>query len=82
MATLFDLASAIADGHLRLGIAQGGFVAYVEVADSGVGFKFFLRRAGVRLCEGEAPDFMTAKEKAEAELRFLYTNSSNTHPVS
>ena len=66
-----DVVSGITAGILRLGIAQGGYVAYVEIADSGVGFHYFVTRDGVRLCEGDAPDFSTAKRKAEEELRLL-----------
>jgi hypothetical protein len=68
MGSLFDLANGITAGVLRLGIAQGDYVAYVEVADSGIGFQFFVTRDGVRLSEGDAPDFPTAKQKAEEEL--------------
>jgi hypothetical protein len=35
--TGMDVFSGITAGVLRLGIAQGGYTAYVEVADSGVG---------------------------------------------
>jgi hypothetical protein len=71
MGNLFDLGSGITAGILRLGIAQGSYVAYVEVADSGLGFLYFVTRDGVRLSEGHAPDFPTAKQKAEEELRLL-----------
>ena len=71
MGNLFDLKNGITAGVLRLGIAQGGYVAYVEVADSGVGFLYFVTRDGVRLSEGFAPDFSTAKQKAEEELRLV-----------
>jgi hypothetical protein len=71
MGDLFDLENGITAGILRLGIAQGGYVAYVEVADSGAGFRYFLNRDGVRLFEGNAPDFRTAKQKAEEQLRLL-----------
>jgi hypothetical protein len=66
-----DVVSGIMAGVLRLGIAQGGYVAYVEVGDSGVGFRYWVTRDGVCLSEGEAPDFPTAKQGAEAELRLL-----------
>ncbi len=66
-----DVVNGITAGILRLGIAQGGYVAYVEVADSGVGFRYWVTRDGVCLSEGDAPDFPTAKRKAEQELRFL-----------
>lgn len=71
MGNLFDLQSVIAAGVLRFGIAQGGYVAYVEAANSGVGFLYFVTCEGVRLSEGHAPDFATAKQKAEKELRLL-----------
>ncbi|MGE5110958.1 MAG: hypothetical protein ACM3JB_08895 [Acidobacteriaceae bacterium] len=71
MGNLFDLESGITAGLLRLGIAQGGYVAYVEMADSGVGFQYCVTRDGVRISEGRAPDFSTAKQKAEEELRLL-----------
>jgi hypothetical protein len=71
MGGIFDLASGITAGMLRLGIAQGGYVAYVEVADSMAGFQFWVSRDGVRISEGHAPDFPTAKQKAEQELRLL-----------
>ena len=66
-----DVVSGIAAGILRLGIAQGSYVAYVEVAESGVGFRYCVTRDGVCLSEGDAPDFPTAKQKAEEELRLL-----------
>ncbi len=66
-----DVVNGITSGILRLGIAQGGYVAYVEVADSGVGFRYRVTRDGVCLSEGEAPDFPTAKRKAEQELLCL-----------
>ena len=66
-----DVVSGITAGVLRLGIAQGGYTAYVEVADSGVGFRYWVTRDGVCLSEGEVPDFPTAKQRAEAELRLL-----------
>jgi hypothetical protein len=68
-ATPMDVVSGITAGVLRLGIAQGGYTAYVEVPDSGVGFRYWVTRDGVRLSGGEAPDFPTAKQRAEAELR-------------
>lgn len=71
MGNPFDLKSGITAGLLRLGIALGGYVAYVEVADSGVDFLYFVTRDGVRLSEGHAPDFPTAKQKAEVELRLF-----------
>jgi hypothetical protein len=71
MGNLFDLESGITAGLLRLGIAQGGYVAYVEMADSGLGFQYCVTRDGVRLSEGHAPDFSTAKQKAEEELRLF-----------
>jgi hypothetical protein len=66
-----DVATGITAGILRLGIAQGGYVAYVEVADSGVGFRYRVTRDGVCLSDGYAPDFTIAKQKAEEELRLL-----------
>ncbi len=66
-----DVVNGIAAGILRLGIAQGCYVAYVEVTNSGSGFQYCVTRDGVRLIEGNAPDFVSAKQKAEAELRFL-----------
>ena len=66
-----NVVSGITAGILRLGIAQRGYVAYIEVADSGVGFKYCVTRDGVCLCEGAAPDFPAAKQKAEEELRLL-----------
>lgn len=66
-----DVVSGIASGVLRLGIAQGGYVAYVEVADSGVGFRYCVTRDGVCLAEGEARNFPTAMQKAEEELRLF-----------
>lgn len=71
MGNLFDLENGITAGFLRLGIAQGGYVAYIEMADSGVGFRYCVTRDGVRLSEGDAPDFPTAKQKAEEELRLV-----------
>ena len=65
-----DVVNGIAAGVLRLGIAQGRYVAYVEVADSG-GFQYCVTRDGIRLIQGNAPDFVSAKQKAEEELRFL-----------
>ena len=70
-----DVVSGITAGILRLGIAQGGHVAYVEVADSGVGFQYCVTRNGVRLSEGAAPDFPAARQKAEEELRLLCSAS-------
>ncbi len=66
-----DVVNGITAGILRLGIAQGGYVAYVEVADSGVGFGYRVTRDGVCLFEGDAPDFPAAKRKAEEELRLF-----------
>ena len=66
-----DVVNGITAGILRLGIAQDGYTAYVEVADSGVGFRYRVTRDGVCLSEGDAPDFPTAKQRAEAELRLL-----------
>lgn len=66
-----DVVNGITAGVLRLGIAQGGYVAYVEVADSGSGFRYWVARDGVCLSEGDAPDFPTAKPRAEAELQLL-----------
>ena len=66
-----DVLNGIAAGVLRLGIAQGGYVAYVEVTNSGYGFQYCVTRDRIRLIEGNAPDFASAKHKAEAELRFL-----------
>lgn len=66
-----DVANGIAAGVLRLGIVQRGYVAYVEIAASGVGFQYCITRDGVRLLEGDAPDFVSAKQKAEQELRLL-----------
>jgi hypothetical protein len=40
MGELFVVENGITAGILKLGIAQGGLVRYVEVADSGIGFKF------------------------------------------
>lgn len=71
MASLFDFADGIIAGMLRLGIKQGDYVAYVEVADWGAGFKYTVTRDSVRVCEGEAPDLTTAKRNAEEELRLL-----------
>lgn len=48
MSDLFDLTNGITAGVLRLGIAQGDYVAYVEVADSGIGFQYFVRRVPLR----------------------------------
>jgi len=70
-----DVVTGITAGVLRLGITQGGYVAYVEVADSGVGFQYFVTRDGVRLLEGSAPDFTSARQKVEEELRFLCSAS-------
>jgi hypothetical protein len=66
-----NVVSGITAGILRLGIAQGGYVAYVEVADSGMGFRYRVTRDGVCLSEGYAPDFPAAKQKAEEELRLV-----------
>lgn len=49
MRNLFDLKIGITAGVLRLGIAQGGYVAYVEVGVSLVGFLYFVACDGVRL---------------------------------
>jgi hypothetical protein len=70
-----DLVNGITAGVLRLGISQGGYVAYVEVAQSGAGFQYFVTRDGVPILEGSAPDFESAKQKAEQELRFLCSAS-------
>lgn len=35
------------------------------------GFRYCVTRDGVRLIEGNAPDFVSAKAKAEEDLRFL-----------
>ena len=66
-----DVVNGIVAGVLRLGIAQGGYVAYVQVADYGCGFRYCVTRDGVLLIEGSAPDFVSAKAKAEEDLRFL-----------
>ncbi len=66
-----DVVNGITAGILRLGIAQGGYIAYVEVAGSGAGFRYWVTRDGVCLSEGGAPDFPTAKRRAEQELRIL-----------
>jgi hypothetical protein len=66
-----DVVSGITAGVLRLGIAQGGYTAYVEVADSGVGFRYWVTCDGVCLWEGEAPDFPMRSRVVEAELRLL-----------
>jgi len=66
-----DLLNGIAAGVLRLGIAQSGYVAYVEATISGSGFQYCVTLDGLRLIEGNAPDFVSAKQKAKAELRFL-----------
>ena len=71
MGQLFDLQHGVTSGLLRLGIKQGNYTAYLEVADSGMGFQYFVMRNGVRICEGQAPDFITAKQTVEAELRAL-----------
>jgi hypothetical protein len=63
-----DVVSGITAGVLRLGIAQ---VAYVEVANSGVGIRYWVTRDRACLSEGNAPDFVTAKRKAEEGLRLL-----------
>lgn len=63
--------NGIVAGVLRLGIAQGAYVAYVEVTNSGSGFQYCVTRDGIRLIEGKAPDFVSARHKAEAELRFV-----------
>lgn len=44
---------------------------YVEAAISGSGFQYCVTRDGLGLIEGNAPDFVSAKQEAEAELRFL-----------
>lgn len=66
-----DVLDGISAGVLTLGIVQGGYVAYVEVPNSGCGFQYCVTRDGIRLIEGKAPDFISARQKAEAELRFL-----------
>jgi hypothetical protein len=66
-----DVVTGITTGVLRLGIAQGDYVAYIEVAGSGIGSRYWVARDGVCLSEGSAPDLPTAKQKAEEELRVL-----------
>jgi hypothetical protein len=67
-----DIVTGVTAGVLRLGIAQGGYVAYIEVSDSGKRFQYRITRNGVRLLGGgDAPDFTSAKQKAEQELRSL-----------
>ena len=71
MGRVLDLEDGITSGVLRLGIKQGVYTAYVETADSGTGFQYFVMRDGTRILEGLAVDFPTAKRKAEAELKLL-----------
>jgi hypothetical protein len=71
MASLFHFTDGIISGLLRLGIKQGDYVAYVEMADSGAGFKYMVTCGGLRVCDGQAIDLSTAKQKAEEELRVL-----------
>jgi hypothetical protein len=76
MTGLFDLKNGITAGVLRLGIAQGEYTAYIEAADSGVGFKYFVSREDVRIIEGESPDFSSARKRAEEELQLLCRSQS------
>ena len=56
---------------------RGEFIAYVEVADSGVGFKYTVSHAGTYISGGQAPDLPTAKRMAEKELRILSSGIKN-----
>lgn len=61
----------VTSGLLRFGIKQGHYTAYIEIADSGAGFQYFVVHDGIRIVEGLAADFITAKQTVEAELRAL-----------
>jgi hypothetical protein len=74
MTSQFNFTDGIISGLLRLGISQGEYIAYVEVADSGVGFKYTVRHSGIAVASGEAPELHTAKRMAEEELRALCSN--------
>jgi hypothetical protein len=73
MSSYFSFNDGIISGLLRLGIALGECVAYIEVADSGVGFKFAVLRKGIRLAEGCEADLEAAKKRAEDELRLIHS---------
>ena len=73
----FRFTDGIISGLLRLGISEGEFIAYVEVADSGVGFKYTVSHAGTYISGGQAPDLPTAKRMAEKELRILSSGIKN-----
>jgi hypothetical protein len=56
----FDFTDGIISGLLRLGISQGEYLAYVEIADSGNGFKFSIPQYGfsVWCLTGFTPNFL------------------------
>jgi hypothetical protein len=78
---LMDVFSGIAEEVLRLGIARGGYTAYVEVADSGLGFRYWVTRDGVCLSEREAPDFPTARPHLHGMTSFAAQSAPRVHRI-